>query len=127
MASFALAVLAALCFTTGGVFMKEADAMTRLLPTLAVFALFLVGATLNILLMRRSDLGVAYVFVLGLEAVFAFLLGVWLFKEPVLTPRVIGVALIVSGIVLLKSGGDGSRPPTPSADDPVLAARRVAP
>lgn len=110
MSSLLLAVLSAVCFTTGGVFMKHSQGLTKLFPTLAVFALFIVGAAFNILLMKREDLGVAYVFVLGLEAVLAFLLGVWLFKEPVLLPRVLGVGLIVVGILLLKSG---DAPPAP--------------
>ncbi|MBC7807023.1 MAG: small multidrug resistance protein [Akkermansiaceae bacterium] len=104
MSSLLLAVLSAVCFTIGGVFMKHSDGLTKLAPTLTVFALFLVGACFNILLMKREDLGVAYVFVLGLEAVLAFLLGIWIFKEPVLLPRVLGVVLIVGGILLLKSG-----------------------
>ena len=115
MNSLLLAVLSAVCFTTGGVFMKHSDGLTKLIPTLAVFALFIVGAAFNILLMKREDLGVAYVFVLGLEAVLAFLLGIVLFKEPILLPRVIGVVLIVIGILCLKSGDP---PPAPTPETP---------
>lgn len=113
MPSLLLAVLSAVCFTTGGVFMKHSDGLTKLFPTLAVFGLFIVGACFNILLMKREDLGVAYVFVLGIEAVLAFLLGVWIFKEPLLLPRMLGVALIMIGILLLKSGGDAATPTAP--------------
>ncbi len=122
MSSLLLAVLSAVCFTVGGVFMKHSDGLTKLFPTLAVFGLFIVGACFNILLMKREDLGVAYVFVLGLEAVLAFLLGIWLFKEPVLLPRVLGVALIICGILLLKSGGDTTAPTAPTA--PVVPAAK---
>ena len=116
MNSLLLAVLSAVCFATGGVFMKHSDGLTKLVPTLAVFASFIVGAAFNILLMKREDLGVTYVFVLGLEAVLAFALGVWLFKEPLLPPRIIGVALIVIGILFLKSGG------APPASEPAVGA-----
>ena len=92
--------------------MKHSDGLTKLAPTLIVFVCFIVGAAFNILLMKREDLGVAYVFVLGLEAVLAFLLGIVIFKEPVLLPRVIGVVLIVAGILCMKSG---DAPPVPES------------
>ena len=103
MTYLAVAVAAALSFTTGGIFMKHADGLDAPGPVAAVFALFLVGATLNILLVHwKGDLGSAYVIVVGLEAVLAFAFGVALFGESATPARLLAISLIVSGITLLE-------------------------
>jgi multidrug transporter EmrE-like cation transporter len=97
-----LLVLAALCFAAGGLFMKLSAGVTRLLPTLAFSALFLAGALLQAYAMRRADLGVVYIAVLGLEAVLAFGLSIAVFHESSSALRILAVALIVVGVVLLR-------------------------
>ena len=54
-------ILAALFFTVGGVFMKLSEGLTKFWPTVIVFALFLVGAALQTLAMKREDLAVTVV------------------------------------------------------------------
>ncbi len=95
-------VLAALAFTLGGVFMKYADGLTHAGPTAAFVALFGVGAVLQSRAMRGAELGTTYILVLGLEAILAFGLGVWLFGESVTVPKAAAVVLIVAGIALLR-------------------------
>lgn len=92
----------AVAFAAGGVFMKYADGLTRLWPTVGLYACFTVGATLQTLALKRADLGVAYIVVLGLEAVLAFGLGVALFHEPASATRMLAVVLIVAGIAILR-------------------------
>ncbi len=95
-------VLASLCFATGGVFMKWSAGVSRAAPAAAFLALFAAGAVLQALAMRRADLGVAYIFVLGLEAVLAFGFSVFLFREHASPARVAALVLILAGIVLLR-------------------------
>lgn len=95
-------VLASVCYALGGVFMKWSDGVSRLGPVAAFFGLFLAGATLQALAMRRVDLGVAYIFVLGLEAVLASVFSAFLLGERWPAERIAAVALIVAGIALLK-------------------------
>lgn len=102
--SLSLVVLASLAFTLGGVFMKLSQGLTRLAPTMLVYALFALGATFQTVAMRKAELGAVYVFVLGLEAVLAFGFGVVLFKEGVSPVKLAGVALVVIGIALLHQG-----------------------
>lgn len=97
-----LAVLAALCFTSGGIFMKYADGVRHLLPIVGYVTLFAAGAVLQSLAMRGTELGATYILVLGLEAALAFGLGVMLFDEAATTRKVAAVLLIVVGIVLLR-------------------------
>jgi multidrug transporter EmrE-like cation transporter len=46
-------------------------------------------------------MAVAYIFVLGLESVLAFVFGAYFFGETVSVTRVVAVGLITGGIVLL--------------------------
>jgi len=102
--SITLVVLASLAFTAGGVCMKLSDGLTRLVPTVLLYALFALGATFQTVAMRRADLGVVYVVVLGLEAVLAFAFGALIFKETTTLWKLGGVALVVAGISLLHFG-----------------------
>lgn len=99
--SLYLLVAAALAYTAGGVFMKYSEGLTRLAPSFAVGILFLFGAACQALAMRKEELSVSYVFVLGLESVLAFGFGVVFFGEAATVTRVAAVGLITLGIVLL--------------------------
>jgi multidrug transporter EmrE-like cation transporter len=96
-------ILAALFFTVGGIFMKLSDGLTKFWPTMIVFALFVTGAALQTLAMKREDLAVTYLVVVGLEAMLAFLFGVLVFSESCSPVRIAGVLLIALGIISLRS------------------------
>ncbi len=97
-----LPFLAAACFAVGGIFMKYAEGASRPLPTLAYLALFSLGAVLQSQALRRADLGVVYIAVLGLEAVLALVFSVVLFREGLSVARVTAVLLILVGVALLR-------------------------
>ncbi|MBV9469667.1 MAG: hypothetical protein JO316_06395 [Abitibacteriaceae bacterium] len=100
---FIAALLAAVCFTLGGICMKLSQGLTRLWPSLLVFVCFLIGAGLQTVAMRKSQLSVTYILVLGLEAVLALLFGVFIFKESWTVSRTLGLLLIIVGIILLRA------------------------
>jgi multidrug transporter EmrE-like cation transporter len=99
-----LAVLAALCFSVAGYFTKVSNGLTVLGPSAMMFGLFALGSALQALAMRHESMAITYAFVLGLEAVTAFFLSVWFLGESVSAARIGGIALVVAGIVLLKTG-----------------------
>ena len=92
----------ALAYTIGGIFMKLSQGLSNPAPTLAVYICFMLGATLQILSMNKGDLGITYIIVLALEAVFAFGFGIFFFKEHQTFSKYMAVALIVAGIALLR-------------------------
>lgn len=96
-----LLVLASGCFAVGGVFMKWSVGATRLGPSVAFLVLFGAGAILQARAMTRSDMGVVYTAVLGLEALLAFGFSVFLLKEHASAARIVAVCLIVAGVALL--------------------------
>jgi multidrug transporter EmrE-like cation transporter len=99
-----LSVVAAIFFTFGGVFMKLSHGFARLGPGAAAIALFVAGAIAQTFAMKYAELGVAYVFVLGLEAVLAFGFGALFFGENVSIAKLLGVVLIIGGFALLHAG-----------------------
>lgn len=97
-----LIVLAALLFSAGGYFMKLSQGMTHLVPTVAFMLMFLLGAVLQTFALEKSQLSVTYVLVLGIEAITAFLLGIFLLGESTSSFKLGGTALILMGIIALR-------------------------
>ncbi|MFL6415970.1 MAG: SMR family transporter [Bryobacteraceae bacterium] len=98
---FLLLVFAALLFAFGGLAMKTSAGLTRLGPSLVVFALFCAGAACQAVGMRRAEMGVTYILVLGLEALSAFALSWLVLGERVTISKTGALLLIVGGIALL--------------------------
>ena len=82
--------------------MKYSAGLTKLWSSVGLFACFGLGAACQAIAMRRTEMGVVYVFVLGLEAVMAFVLSVWILHERITAAKLLALALIVGGIVLLE-------------------------
>jgi multidrug transporter EmrE-like cation transporter len=97
-----LTCLAALSFSIGGYFMKSSAGLTHFRPTMLMFALFIAGASFQTIAMRGQQMLVTYIVVLGLEAISAYSLGVFLLKEGSSLARLAGVALVLAGIVVLR-------------------------
>jgi small multidrug resistance pump len=96
--------LAALSFSIGGYFMKLSAGLTHLRPTLLMFGFFSVGAVLQTVAMRGEQMAITYIVVLGFEAVTALILSMVLLNENASLSKLAGMALVVSGIVLLRTG-----------------------
>jgi multidrug transporter EmrE-like cation transporter len=94
--------LAAIAYAIGGVCMKLSAGFARPLPSLMLFVLFAIGATLQTWGMRRADLGVAYIMVLGLEAIVALVLSIVFLGESSSVSRIAAVALVIVGIIWLR-------------------------
>lgn len=99
-----MAVGAALSFAIGGIFMQLSDGLSNPIPSLLVYLMFAIGASIQTLAMRQSTMGVTYIIVLGLEAVLAILFGILFFKEGYSFLKLMGVVLVTAGFILLRSG-----------------------
>ena len=82
--------------------MKQSDGATRFPPTTAFLVLFVAGAVLQARAMKRADMGVIYLAVLGLEAALATAFSVLLLHEGLSWQRGFAVSLIVAGVALLR-------------------------
>jgi multidrug transporter EmrE-like cation transporter len=95
-------ILAALLFSSGGYFMKLSDGMTRVVPTVGFLLMFLLGAVMQTVALEKTSLSVTYIVVLGIEAVTAFLLGIFLLGEHISPLKIGGTTLILAGIIALR-------------------------
>lgn len=98
-----LLITAAFSYSVGGYFMKLSDGLTKGGPTVLVFSLFCLGALLQTIAMRQGEMSVSYILVLGLEAITALLLGLFFLGEGMTLVKVVGIGLVVTGIVVLRS------------------------
>ncbi len=101
-------IAAAVTFTLGGALMKASEGMTRSGLTFAMYFCFAAGATFQALALRQAELGVAYMFSLGLEALLVFAFGLMFFAESASWPKVLGVGSIVIGMILMHRGGSAA-------------------
>ncbi len=99
---FAFSLLAALLYAVGAIFMKSSDGLSHALPAAGLYACFAAGATLQALALRGLDVGSGNTIVLGVEAIAALLLGVLVFQEPVTPTKLFAVALVATGVFLLR-------------------------
>lgn len=98
-----MAIAAALSYTIGGIFMKLSAGFSQLVPSLLVYLLFLIGASLQTYITHNSHLGITYVLVLGLEAMCAVLFSFFIFKESYTMLTIAGIFLIVLGTAFLRA------------------------
>jgi len=101
MALFML-IAAAIVYAVGGLLMKQSDGVTRLMPTLGFLVLFAGGAAMQAVGMKQADMGVSYVFVLGMEAIAAVLLSAAFLGETYSASRLGAIALVLIGIAWLR-------------------------
>ncbi len=83
--------------------MKASEGFTRLVPSLVTLVAMIASFALLALAMRSLPLGTAYTIWTGIGAVGAFVVGIVVLGEPAGMARLAAAALIVSGIVLMKT------------------------
>ncbi|WP_131668760.1 DMT family transporter [Psychrobacter pygoscelis] len=93
--------LAIICEVLGTTFMAKSAEFTRLAPTTVMailygISLFFLAKSLRVIL-----LGVAYAIWGGLGIVLTSVVGLFVFKQSLGLPAILGIALIVSGVVIL--------------------------
>lgn len=88
------------CWAVG---LKYTDGFTRLYPSL--FTLITLAGSMYLLAKAAQalPLGTAYAVWVGIGAVGAGVLGIFLFKEPVTLPRIVFLTLLVISIIGLKA------------------------
>ena len=97
-------ILASVAFSAGGAFMKPSGGFTRLGPSLAVVACFVLGAILLTRAVSNGNLSTTYVLGLGLEAVVSVGVGMLLLGERLTAMQTIGIACILVGLVVVRTG-----------------------
>ncbi len=82
--------------------LKQSDGLSRPLPAVVAGVTMLASVGMLAWAMRTLPLGTAYAVWTGIGAVGAFIAGVVIYGDALSLPRVAAVALIVTGLALLK-------------------------
>ena len=103
-----LILLFAILFEVAGTLtLKFTDGMTRLWPTVLMFAFYLASLFGLSVAVRRIPVGTAYAVWSGLGTLIVVVGGVLLFKEPVTLQRLLSAGFIVAGVSGLYLTGAG--------------------
>ncbi|HEX5473954.1 MAG TPA: multidrug efflux SMR transporter [Vicinamibacterales bacterium] len=87
--------------------LKLSQGFTRGWPTLVTVLAMLASFGLLSISMKTLPLGTAYAVWTGIGAAGAFVVGVMVLGEPLTVGRVVGAALIIAGLSVLKLSGAG--------------------
>lgn len=98
-AFLALAIVFEIIGTTS---MKLSEGLTRLGPSVAIFACYGVAFAFNSLALRRLDLSVTYAIWSGAGTAATALIGILYFREPASALKIASLGLILLGIVGLR-------------------------
>lgn len=93
--------VAIICEVIGTTFLVKSEQFTRLIPTLIMFVLYALSFYALTQTLKAIPLGVAYALWGGLGIVLTSLVGIVIFKQSLDTPAVVGIAMIVSGVVVM--------------------------
>lgn len=85
--------------------LKSTQGFTRPWPTVGCLSGYSVAFLLLAQAVKQVPVGVAYAMWSGLGTAAIVTIGVMFLDEPLSTPKVIGVALIIGGVVLLNLRG----------------------
>ncbi|WP_368297922.1 multidrug efflux SMR transporter [Cytobacillus firmus] len=105
MNAYFLLALAIVSEVAGSSLLKAADGFKKLLPSIGVIIGYSVAFYALSLSLITLPLGVAYAIWAGLGTVLTALVGIFIYKENVNGKKLLGLALIVGGVILLNSGG----------------------
>lgn len=100
-----LLITAALCYTSGSVFMQASKGFTKPLPTLMIYVLSTAGTTIHTFAARVSgSMGITYILIVGLETLLALSFSVLLLKEEGYSlSKLFGISLVAVGVALIRS------------------------
>jgi quaternary ammonium compound-resistance protein SugE len=103
MSGWAWLLTAALAEIAWSQSIKPTDGFTRPLPTLLCFLLAVAAVYPLTLAMQTIPVGTAYAVFTGIGATGAVVLGIVLYGDPITALRLSGIALVVTGVVILRT------------------------
>ena len=101
--AWAMLLIAGILEVVWAYYMKQSEGFTRAVPTVITLVTMIGSFALLAFSMKTLPLGTAYVIWTGIGAVGAFLVGIMFLDEHASATRIVAAALIVSGLVLMKS------------------------
>ncbi len=85
----------------GSTCMKMSLGFTKLSPSIFTFVFWAIGLTVFLFALKQFDLSFAYAIWAGLGILGVSLIGIFVFKEPCNTLKIVSILLIVIGVITL--------------------------
>ncbi len=98
-------LIAILTEVVGTTMMKVSQGLTRLMPSVLMFVMYAVSFVFMALALKKIEVGTAYAIWSGLGTAMIATIGIVAFRESMSIPKLIGLALIIGGVVLLNLKG----------------------
>jgi quaternary ammonium compound-resistance protein SugE len=95
-------VVAGLLEVVWAIGLKYTEGFTRPWPSVVTVSAMVASIVLLGIAMKDLPVGTAYAVWVGIGAIGAAVMGIWLFGESASAPKLVSLALIVAGIVGLK-------------------------
>ena len=105
--SWLILLFAILSEVAGTLTLKFTDGMTRLWPTVLMFAFYLASLFGLSVVVRRIPVGTAYAVWSGMGTLIVAVIGMLWFKEPVTLQRLLSAGFIIAGVSGLYLTGVG--------------------
>ncbi len=93
--------LAIICEVIGTTFLMKSEQFTRLVPTLLMAILYISSFYFLSQTLKTLPLGIAYAIWGGVGIVLTAIIGIVVFKQNIDTPAILGIALIISGVIVI--------------------------
>lgn len=94
-------MLAIICEIMATTLLVKSEQFTRLLPTLMMAGLYIISFYFLSQTLKTIPLGIAYAIWGGIGIVLTAIIGTVVFKQTVDGGAIIGIALIVSGVIVI--------------------------
>ena len=102
-------LISAICMEVcGTTCMKLSDGFTKLLPSVLIFVFYALSFTLMTFAVRKLDLSLTYAIWSGVGTFLIAIVGLFWFKEPFSTLKVVSMLLVIAGVVGLNLGNAGN-------------------
>lgn len=92
-------LLAILLEVAGTTSMKLSNGFTKVVPSIAMFVLYLLSLVALTYALKRFDMSMAYAIWSGVGTALITIVGFYLFKEPVSTVKILSIGLVILGVL----------------------------
>lgn len=99
--AYGMLALAIISEVTGSTFLVKSEGLTRVGPSIVVVITFCIAFYLLSQVIKVIPLGIAYAIWAGVGIVLTALIGYFVFRQTLDLAALIGIALIVSGVIVI--------------------------
>jgi quaternary ammonium compound-resistance protein SugE len=85
--------------------LKLSNSFTRLWPTIGFAVCAILSFGMLSVALRYLPIGTAYAVWTGIGAAGTAALGIWVFSDPAALSRILGIAMIIGGVIVLNLSG----------------------